>query len=132
MIAKTINLQEWESFGGGGFGESFYNKTDNSVILKLNKPSVPPAKSLEEFQLSKAVFEMGIPCAQPYEYVTDGARWGTPELNEKMDRLIQIMAGKAICLYPMAAHINLPYLQGKKFRTALNLFIGDRVKTKII
>lgn len=49
-----------------------------------------------------------------------------------MDRLIQIMAGKAICLYPMAAHINLPYLQGKKFRTALNLFIGDRVKTKII
>ena len=34
--AKLINLNEWESFGGGGYGESFYNKTDDSVILKLN------------------------------------------------------------------------------------------------
>lgn len=40
MEAKQINLNEWETFGGGGFGESFYNKTDDSVILKLNKTSV--------------------------------------------------------------------------------------------
>ena len=40
MEAKIINLEEWVSSGGGGFGESFYNKTDDSVILKLNKPSV--------------------------------------------------------------------------------------------
>ena len=65
MIAKTVKLQEWEPFGGGGFGESYYNKTDDSVILKLNKPGIPPEKSLEEFQCSKAVFDMGIPCAQP-------------------------------------------------------------------
>ena len=76
MTAKTINLQEWEPFGGGGFGESYYNKTDDSVILKLNKPGIPPEKSLEEFQRSKAVFDMGIPCAQPYDYVTDGERYG--------------------------------------------------------
>lgn len=33
MEAKIVDLQEWVSFGGGGFGESYYNKTDDSVIL---------------------------------------------------------------------------------------------------
>ena len=47
MKAKQINLQEWESFGGGGYGESFYNKTDDSVILKLNKTSVSAEKAHE-------------------------------------------------------------------------------------
>ena len=73
---KTINLQEWESFGGGGYGESFYNKTDDSVILKLNKSSVSAQKAQEEFRRSKAVFDMGIPSAEPYEFVTDGERYG--------------------------------------------------------
>ena len=50
---KTINLQEWESFGGGGYGESFYNKMDDSVILKLNKSSVSAQKAQEEFRRSK-------------------------------------------------------------------------------
>ena len=61
MEAKTVNLQEWESFGGGGFGESFYHKTDDSVVLMLNKTSVSAQKAQEEFRRSKAVFDMGIP-----------------------------------------------------------------------
>ena len=76
MEAKIINLEEWVSFGGGGFGESFYNKTDDSVILKLNKPSVSAGKAEDEFLRSKAVFEMGIPSAEPYDFVTDGERYG--------------------------------------------------------
>ena len=76
METKQINLNEWESFGGGGFGESFYNKTDDSVILKLNKASVSAQKAQEEFRRSKAVYDMGIPSAQPYEFVTDGERYG--------------------------------------------------------
>ena len=49
MEAKIVDLQEWVSFGGGGFGESFYNKTDDAVILKLNKPSVSARKAEKEF-----------------------------------------------------------------------------------
>jgi len=73
---KKINLEEWESFGDGGYGESFYHKTDDSVILKLNKTSVSAAKAQEEFRRSKAVYDMGIPSAEPYEFVTDGERYG--------------------------------------------------------
>ena len=289
MEAKIIDLQEWVSFGGGGFGESYYNKTDDSVILKLNKTSISASKAEEEFLRSKAVFQMGIPSAEPYEFVTDGQRygmtvqriqgkesfgriiadhperldeltgitaeyakalhsipcntdafddialqtrkmilknavipdpvkerlagyidelepattclhgdlnpcniitaqgkvywidlgdfgygnplldfnvlchmskyalnpllrnlfhmdrktlarfyqsmgrqyfgpvWDTPEHQEKMRRIGQIMAGKAICLWPQTYHVNLPYLQGKKLATAFNLFIGDHL-----
>ena len=57
-----------------------------------------------------------------------GHVWDTPEHQEKMERIAQIMAGKAICIWPSAYHVNLPYLQGKKLKTALNLFIGDHIK----
>lgn len=60
-----------------------------------------------------------------------GTRWSTPELREKMDRISQIMAGKAICIWPSAYHTNLPFLQGKKMKTAISLFIGDRIKFKM-
>ena len=292
MNAKTVNLQQWESFGGGGFGESFYSKTDDSVILKLNKTSISAEKAQEEFRRSKAVYDMGIPSARPYEFVTDGERygmiverikgkesfgriladhperleelagitaeyakalhaipcdttvfgntalstqemiaenktipedikarilgyidelepattclhgdlnpcniitaqnkmywidlgdfgygnplldfcimehmshlgpnpllkhifhidrktlrryyesfekqyfgqrWNSPELREEMERIAQIQAAKAMCIWPSAYHVNLPFLQGKKLKTAFNLFIGDRMKFK--
>ena len=76
MNAKTVNLQEWEPFGGGGFGTSYYNKTDDSVILKLNKPSISEDIARKEFLRTKAVYDMGIPSAEPIDYVTDGQRYG--------------------------------------------------------
>jgi len=30
-------------------------------------------------------------------------------------------------MWPRSYHVNLPYLQGKKLLTAINLFIGDRM-----
>lgn len=60
-----------------------------------------------------------------------GPLWSTPELKEKMDRMSQIMAGRAICIWPSAFHINLPYLQRNRIKTAISLFIGDRIKFKM-
>ena len=57
-----------------------------------------------------------------------GERWGSSELREKMDRIAQIQAAKAMCIWPSAYYVNLPFLQGKKLKTALNLFIGDHMK----
>ena len=290
MNAKTINLEEWVPFGGGGFGESYYHKSDNSIVLKLNKPTITAQHTYLEFQRSKAVYDMGIPSAKPYEFVTDGnrygmtmeriygkksfgriiadaperieemavitaeytkalhampcnteifdsvalrtreiitdsmelpeeiktrlvhyidelepattclhgdinpcniimadgkiywidlgdfgygdpmldfnrlshmsgyapnpllkklfhmdrkmlsrfydvmgrhyygPRWDGPELKEKMSRIAQIMAGEAVCLWPQAYHVNLPYLQNKKILTSINLFIGDHIR----
>ena len=76
LNAKTVNLQEWEAFGGGGFGTSYYHKTDDSVILKLNKTSISEDAARKEFLRSKAVYDMGVPSAEPLEYVTDGQRYG--------------------------------------------------------
>jgi len=59
MNAKTVNLQECEPFGGGGFGTSSYNKTDDSVILKLNKASISEDIARKEFLRTKAVYDMG-------------------------------------------------------------------------
>ena len=29
MNAKMIDLKDWVPFGGGGFGDSYYHKTDD-------------------------------------------------------------------------------------------------------
>lgn len=76
MEAKLIDLSEWQEFGEGGIGVSYSHKYDDSVILKLNNESWPMQKAVDEFRHSKAVFDMGIPCPDVYEVVTDGKRYG--------------------------------------------------------
>ena len=76
MQAKMIDLSEWEEFGAGGVGKSYNNKTDDSIILKLNNEGWPEEKALAEYNFSKKVEEMGIECPHTYDYVTDGTRFG--------------------------------------------------------
>lgn len=73
---KTIDLNDWEQFGGGGNGWSYYHKTDKSIMLKLNKESISMETTLSEFNRSKALFEMGVKTPKPIEFVTDGTRYG--------------------------------------------------------
>lgn len=69
-------MKDWERFGGGGNGWSYNNRTDDSVILKLNKEEIPEEDTAREYSTSKALFEMGIPCPRVLDFVTDGTRFG--------------------------------------------------------
>lgn len=76
MEAKLIDLNEWERFGGGAAGDSYYHKTDDTVMLKLYFETLPREMAENEFINSQKVFELGIPCSRAYDFVTDGTRYG--------------------------------------------------------
>lgn len=76
MEAKLIDLDEWEAFGAGGIGQSYFNRTDDSVILKLNSPAWDKEKSEVEVLYSVEVQKLGLPTPTIYEFVTDGQRYG--------------------------------------------------------
>lgn len=76
MEPKLVDLADWTLAGEGGNGQSYYHKSDDSLILKLNRGDMPRERAEKEFTLSKAVYDSGIPCPQVYEFVTDGSRLG--------------------------------------------------------
>lgn len=76
MEAKLINLEDWEQFGEGGVGTSYFNKNDESLILKLNVEGWPEERTYGEYSNSKNVYETGVNTPKVYDYVTDGKRYG--------------------------------------------------------
>ena len=74
--ATQINLDDWIQFGGGGNGLSYNHKKDDSLILKMNKASLPGEYAEREFLRSKALYEMGVSCPKVMDFVTDGSRYG--------------------------------------------------------
>lgn len=85
MITPTfVNLNDWYEFGGGAAGASFYHKSDENLVLKLY-PGKWEHRAYSEFERSRKVFELGVPCPETYEYVTDGNRFGliSQRINNK-------------------------------------------------
>lgn len=76
MEVDKINLDDWVRFGEGGNGQSFYHRTDDSLVLKLNDNSWTEEKALAEFNLSKTAFDIGVKCPEVFAFVTDGERFG--------------------------------------------------------
>lgn len=74
--AKLIDMNDWYEFGGGAAGSSYYNKKDDSLVLKLYWERWPEARARSEYERSRKVFEMGVSCPEMYEYVTDGKCYG--------------------------------------------------------
>ena len=71
-----ISLDDYVLFGGGANGESYNHKTDPSVMLKLYFPG-KIQQPLDEMQLARKVYDMGIPSPEPGEYVvTEDGRYG--------------------------------------------------------
>lgn len=70
-----INLEDWVLVGGGVFGNAYFHKTDDSIMLKLNKNTMSePAE--QEFELSRKVFSLGVSTPRVFELATDGTHYG--------------------------------------------------------
>ena len=76
MDAIRINLDDYILCGGGANGESYLKKDDPSVLLKLYFPG-KVQQPLDELQISRKVFQTGIPVPEPGRYVvTQDDRYG--------------------------------------------------------
>lgn len=76
MKAHEITLDDYTLAGGGFNGESYNHKTDPTVMLKLYHPG-KIQQPLEEMQLARKVYEMGISTPEPGDYVvTEDGRYG--------------------------------------------------------
>lgn len=69
-------MEDWVQFGGGIQGDSFYSKTDPTVILKLYSENISHRYVEHEFDFSKAVIKAGIKSPEAIEMVNYGSRWG--------------------------------------------------------
>ena len=76
MEAKRIKLSDFVLFGGGANGESYNHREDPSLMLKLYFPG-KIQQPLDEMNLARKVYEMGIPTPEPGQYVvTEDGRYG--------------------------------------------------------
>ena len=76
MEAIKISLDDYTLSGGGFNGESYDLKSDPSVMLKLYFPG-KIQQPLDEMNLARKVYDMGIPTPEPGEYVvTEDGRYG--------------------------------------------------------
>ena len=76
MDAIKISLNDYVLSGGGFNGESYNLKDDPSIMLKLYFPG-KIQQPLDEMNLARKVYEMGIPTPEPGDYVvTEDGRYG--------------------------------------------------------
>ena len=76
MDAIRISLDDYIQCGGGANGESYFKKSDPSVLLKLYFPG-KVQQPLDELLISRKVYQAGIQVPEPGKYVvTDDGRYG--------------------------------------------------------
>ena len=76
MEPIKISLKDYVLFGGGANGESYDCISDPSLMLKLYFPG-KIQQPLDEMNLARKVYDMGIPTPEPGEYVvTEDGRYG--------------------------------------------------------
>lgn len=129
MEALKITLNDYVLSGGGANGESYDHKTDPSVMLKLYFPG-KIQQPLDEMNLARKVYEMGIPTPEPGEYVvTEDGRYGirfkrilgkksyARATGDNPENVAQYASEFAkMCLQLHATHVNTTLLQNVKER----------------
>lgn len=76
MEAIRINLEDYVHSGEGANGESFFHRSDPSIMMKLYNPSTPTESAIKELETSLKAYEAGLPVPKPGDLVTDGQRAG--------------------------------------------------------
>ena len=72
---KEIDITQWTKIGEGGNGATYINDAEPGVLIKESYLELAQADALvSEFNLSKAIFELGVPTPQMYELVSVNGR----------------------------------------------------------
>jgi len=74
--AKPINLSDFIQTGEGANGKSYDSLTDKNLMIKMYNEGYDISTIVQELEVARKVWELGIPSPQPGELVTDGDRLG--------------------------------------------------------
>jgi len=123
-------LEDWEKFGGGIQGDSYYSKSDPNVILKLYSEHISKEYVESEYRFNTAVSENGIKCPKAIRMEQFGNQYGivfyrvpnkksfcraageNPELTESL----------AIRLSDMAHDLHSKSSEGTPFKSAYEMY----------
>ncbi len=76
MEAVKINLDDYVQSGAGFNGASYDMKSDPNVMVKLYNEDYPKQPIIDELEVAKKVYELGVASPEPGCLVTDGKRLG--------------------------------------------------------
>ena len=144
-----IDLSEWNQVGEGGNGKTFENTSRPDAILKVNNERLSTLESVKhEFEVAKAVEELGLPVPKVYEIVRVGDDYATisqriagkkslsrichdePERTEEMARLL-CLKGKEMFATPCNTK-NFPSRKDQVLKAIDNAKFVSRKDRRII
>ena len=71
-----VDLSNWKQVGEGGNGIVYLSDDEPGVLLKINTVNTDEKDTQNDFYISKAVFELGIPTPEMYQMVMSGENYG--------------------------------------------------------
>lgn len=142
---RLIDLNDWVRSGEGADAVSYYHKTDDSVVLRIDVRNNDYETARKEFLRSLTVAGLGVPTPMPREVVTDGIYYGTifqrmsgkqsfsrmiSEHPEKLRELAAVMASMAKELHSISCDTGEFVNVGKSYIDTINSceHIPERLK----
>ena len=75
-VPIPVSLSDYEHDGGGYTGESYFLKSDPTVMIKLFYPG-KMQQAIDEMRMARKVYDAGIPTPEPGDFVaTEDGRYG--------------------------------------------------------
>lgn len=146
MKPVMVDLGDWVQAGQGWNALTYYHKSDDSLLLKLNSQEMPFEETVMEYRLSCAVHRLGVRCPETFSLATDGSRYGILterfvgkksfarilyEQPEMLDQLARDMAAEAHALHSLPCDTAMFESLPERFRQEVNscAWIKGRLKS---